>query len=128
METSESTGSNDPFFTEPYVDIDEWRDEPVRHRYVHGGFKGTQARFSIYFPPKEQYGGRFFQYIMPISGNENPAQAPDYPDPSYSLNFVFESGGYFAESNLGRLDMFPGDDPTITGYRTSAAVAEYSRV
>ncbi|MFX0051625.1 MAG: PKD domain-containing protein [Candidatus Hermodarchaeota archaeon] len=128
MKISESAETSDPLFTEPYVDIDEWRDEPVRHRYVHGGFKGTQARFSFYFPPKEQYENRFFQYIMPISGNENLAQAPDYPDPSYSLGFVFESGGYFVESNLGRLDMFPGDDPTITGYRTSAAVAKYSRV
>ena len=65
---------------------------------------------------------------MPISGNENLVQAPDYPNPSYSLGFVFESGAYFVESNLGRMDMFPGDDPTIVGYRTSAAVAKYSRV
>ena len=125
MQTSES---NDPFFAQPYVDIDEWRDEPVSHRYIHGGFKNTQARFSFYFPPKEQYENRFFQYIMPMSGNENVAQAPNYPDPPYALDFVFESGGYFVESNLGRLDMFPGDDPTIAGYRTSVAVAKYSRV
>ncbi|MFW9894934.1 MAG: PKD domain-containing protein, partial [Candidatus Thorarchaeota archaeon] len=65
---------------------------------------------------------------MPISGNENLAQKPDYSEPSYSLDFVFESGGYFVESNLGRKDMFPGEDGTITGYRTSAAVAKYSRV
>jgi len=125
MQTSETS---DLFFTEPYVDIDEWRDEPVRHRYVHGGFKNTQARFSFYFPPKEQYENRFIQYIMPMSGNENLVKAPSYPDPPYALGFVFESGGYFVESNLGRLDMFPGDDPTIAGYRTSAAVAKYSRV
>ena len=43
--------ASDPLFTEPYVDTDKWRDEPVRHRYVHGGFKGTDARFSLYFPP-----------------------------------------------------------------------------
>lgn len=127
MQTNNS-GSSDPLFTDPYIDIDEWRDEPVRHRYVHGGFKNTQARFSFYFPPKEQYEGRFFQYIMPMSGNENQVQAPSYPDPPYALGFVFESGGYFVESNLGRLDMFPGDDPTIAGYRTSAAVAKYARV
>jgi hypothetical protein len=128
MKKSESTESSDPLFTEPYIDIDEWRDEPARHRYVHGGFKGTQARFSIYFPPKEQYKGRFFQYIMAISGNENVAQAPEYPNPSYALGFNFDSGAYLVSSNLGRLDMFPGDDPTIIGYRTSAAVAKYSRV
>jgi len=65
---------------------------------------------------------------MAISGNEKAAQSPEYPDPSYALGFVFESGAYFLESNLGRKDMFPGDDPTIAGYRTSAAVAKYSRV
>ncbi len=128
MQTSEMNGSSDPLFTKPYIDIDEWRDEPLRHRYIHGGFEGTDALFSIYFPPKEQYDGRFFQYIMAISGNEKVAEAPENPDPSYALGFVFESGAYFVESNLGRKDMFPGNDPTITGYRTSAAVANYSRV
>ena len=63
-----------------------------------------------------------------MSGNENLAQNPTYPEPSHALDFVFGSGAYFIESNLGRKDMFPGDDPTIAGYRTSAAVAKYSRV
>jgi hypothetical protein len=33
----------DSLFRQPYIDVDEWRDKPVRHRYVHGGFKGTEA-------------------------------------------------------------------------------------
>jgi hypothetical protein len=115
--------SVDPLFTEPYVDLDEWRDKPVRHRYVHGGFKGTEARFSLYFPPQEQYQGRFFQPLMAVSGNENAAQSPA----SQNIGFAIASGGYMVESNLGRLGMFPGEDGTITGYRTSAAVAKYSR-
>ena len=43
-------GLTDPLFQDPYVDLDEWRDEPVRHRYVHGGFHGSDCRFSVYFP------------------------------------------------------------------------------
>ncbi len=35
-------------FKKPYVDINEWREKPVRHRYVHGGFRETETRFSIY--------------------------------------------------------------------------------
>lgn len=35
--------SKDALFSEPYIDIDEWRDTPVRHRYVHGGFKTISA-------------------------------------------------------------------------------------
>jgi hypothetical protein len=65
---------------------------------------------------------------MAISGNEKAVQNPEYPDPSYSLGFAVESGAYLVESNLGRLNMFVGDDPTITAYRTSVAVAKYSRV
>jgi len=65
---------------------------------------------------------------MAISGNENAVQNPEYPNPSYSLGFAIESGAYLVESNLGRLNMFVGDDPTITAYRASAAVAKYSRV
>jgi len=44
------------------------------------------------------------------------------------MDFAIDSGGYLVISNLGRMDMFTGDDPTIGGYRTSAAVAKYSRV
>jgi hypothetical protein len=43
----------DPIFKVPYVNADEWRDKPVRHRYVHGGFKGTEARFRSISPKEE---------------------------------------------------------------------------
>ena len=43
-----------------------------------------------------------------------------------SVPFAADSGAYLVESNLGRFDMFPGPDPTITSYRASAAVARYS--
>jgi hypothetical protein len=54
-------------FSQPFIDIDEWRDKPVRHRYVHGSFKGTDTLFSIYMPPKEQYKGRFFQPVAAVA-------------------------------------------------------------
>ena len=66
--------SGDPLYTDPYVDVDEWRDEPERHRYVHGGFRDTDLRFSMYFPPAERYEGRFYHPVMHISGNENAAR------------------------------------------------------
>src|SRR3546814_9040357 len=37
--------SHDPRYAQPYVDINELRSEPVPHRYVHGGFHGSDARF-----------------------------------------------------------------------------------
>src|SRR6056300_751073 len=121
----------DPLFARPYIDADEWRDLPVRHRYVHGGFEGTDTRFSYYFPPAEQYEGRFFQHITPVPDSENLAQ--EMPPGEYNkIGFSADSGAYFVETNGGgQVDYStPGGtrmDPTITAYRANAAAARYSR-
>jgi hypothetical protein len=117
--------SMDPLFTQPYIDIDEWRDKPERHRYVHGGFKTTELRFSMYFPPKEKYEGRFFHPVMHIAGNENAASGRLAGMDGDSLGFAFASGGYLVESNMGSLTMAGPED--ITNWRASAATAQYSR-
>ena len=49
--TATSTTVIDPEFDAPYIDVNEWRDAPVRHRYVHGGFENTETRFSFYLRP-----------------------------------------------------------------------------
>jgi hypothetical protein len=122
-------GSKDPLYTTPYIDVDEWRDQPVRHRYVHGGFEGTGCKFSYYFPPVEIYEGRFYQHLMAVSGMEKAAFEPAMEGfmIADSVQFTIDAGAYFVESNQGRTTMFPGDDPTIN-YRASAASARYSRV
>jgi hypothetical protein len=124
--------AQDPLFAQPYVDIDEWRDGPVRHRYVHGGFKGTDTRFSFYFPPKDQYQGRFFQHITPVPDSENLAQLMPV-GPYNKIGSTLASGAYFVETNGGgKIDLTKGslalNDPTITAYRANAAAAQYSRV
>ena len=123
-----TTTLKDPDYTTPYVDADEWRDEPVRHRYVHGGFEGTDLRFSCYFPPEEQYAGRFFQPILAVSGTEHAFGSSMLQGMGGSIAFAVDSGAYMVESNLGSLTPYPGDDGTVTGYRASAAAAEYSRI
>ncbi len=125
---TESMGSTDPQYTTPFVDVDEWRDEPVRHRYVHGGFEGTDLLFSFYFPPEDRYEGRFFQPIMFMSGTEHAAGTGLLAGMGATIGFAVDSGAYLVESNLGRRSPFPGDDPTVTGYRASAATARCSRV
>lgn len=122
---------SDPYFAQPYIDIDEWRDAPVRHRYVHGGFKGTDTKFSFYFPPKAQYQGRFFQHITPAPDSENLAQLM----PAGEFNKIGSSiaaGAYFVETNGGgKIDLAKGSlalsDPMITAYKANAAAAAYSR-
>ena len=127
MKGNGPTGSKDATFGAPFIDVDEWRDEPVPHRYVHGGFEGGDTLFSIYFPPAERYEGRFFQPVLPMSGIEFAASIGVLYGIAGSIEFAVDSGAYLVESNLGRKNPFPGDDPTMTGFRASAAVARYSR-
>ncbi|MFC4323708.1 hypothetical protein [Litchfieldia salsa] len=111
----------EPEFQKPYIDIDEWRAGSVRYHYIHGGFKGTEVRFSLYFPEKEDYQGRFFHFVAPIQGNEDASQ--QLKGIEDKIRFAITNGAYFVESNMGGSDA-TGD----TLYRSSAAVAEYSRV
>jgi hypothetical protein len=125
--SARTTRLTDPDYDTPFVDVDEWRDEPVRHRYCHGGFEGTDLRFSFYFPPPERYRGRFFQPLLAVSGNENAFGSGYFSGLGGGISFAIDSGGYMVESNLGRLTPYPGEDATVTGFRASAAAAEYSR-
>ncbi|GGN93588.1 hypothetical protein GCM10010112_82020 [Actinoplanes lobatus] len=114
-------------FEHPYVDVDEWRETPHPHRYVHGGFTGTETRFSIYFPPADRYQGRFFQHITPVPESEHLAQtATGQAD---KIGFAFSAGGYFLETNGGGQSGGPGSgaDPTIAGFRANAAAAAHSK-
>jgi hypothetical protein len=118
----------DSLFLQPYIDIDEWRDQPVRHRYIHGGFEGTNTRFSFYFPPKEQYQARFFQYITPFPDNENLTQGKEGEEDM--IGFAISSGAYLIETNGGGQTDFSNPratDPTIGAFRANAASAQYSR-
>lgn len=120
----------DPMFADPYIDIDEWRDAPTRHRYVHGGFRGTDARFVFFLPPAEQYEGRFFQYVSPVPVPEDQVFTQFGNDSP--IGFAFESGAYLVGSNQGgaQATAIPGSgvDPEIGAFRVSAAAANYSRV
>ena len=123
--------SEDALFARPYIDAAEWRDAPVRHFYVHGGFEGTDARFSYYFPEAGQYQGRFFQHVTPVPDSENLAQGVP-PGQDNKIGFAIASGAYFVETNGGgRIDMVAGSqalaDPTITAFRANAAAAQFSR-
>src|SRR5262249_49857911 len=106
-------------YTEPFLDVDEMRDTPAPHRYVHGGFNGTELLFSFYFPPKDKYEGRFFQPLQAVSGNDN--MAPMGMNQASGAGVALASGGYLVESNQGARNMFGGSA------EANAAVAQYSR-
>ena len=141
--------SEDPRFNQAYIDSREWRDEPAdapvfpgtvttqhggaapfkaRHLYIHGGFTGTDAKFSFCFPPEGEYRGRFFQATHQLlAGEEATAR---------NVAFALASGGYSVQTNMGGSDnprtaeqTTSGEyDTTIRGYRVNAAAAKFSRV
>lgn len=117
----------DPLYTEPYLDVDEARDTPSPHRYLHGGFTGTALKFSIYLPPHHRYAGRFFQPVLPISGFENASTMGMLDGMAGTIGFAHDSGAILVESNMGTPTPHPGDDPTIPGFRGSAATARFAR-
>ena len=128
MEDKLYVPAEDPYFRDPYIDVEEWRDTLVRHYYVHGGFHGTdingenEARFALYFPEKEKYEGRFFQYLSPAPESENATESQTGED--NKIAFALTHGAYFVVSNQGGF-MLGGDSSRL--YKVCANTAEYSR-
>jgi len=121
--------SIDPQFNQPWIEVDEWRQAPEPHRYVHGGFKGTDARFSFYFPPAERYQKRFFHNTYPLALSADVGPFPiEFDVATGDLGFTFDSGAYYVQTNLGGADRAPPADPAIAAYRVNAAAAKFSRV
>jgi hypothetical protein len=116
----------DGVFAEPFIDRDEWRDEPLRHRYVHGGFAGTDTLFSIYLPPPSRYGGRFLNHLQGGWGGDE----TDAAGPFGVLRFaVEECGAFVVESNQGRRGGMMGPplrDLEICHYQANEAAARFA--
>jgi hypothetical protein len=129
MTTPVTADSIDPVYADPFVDVDEERREPVPHRYVSGGFRGTQARFSFYFPPAGQYEGRFFHNTYPMATSSDIGPFPiEFEVATGDLGFTLDSGAYYVQTNNGGLFRAAGTDPAIAAYRVNAAAAKFSRV
>jgi len=44
---AEAAPAIDPLFKQPYIDVDEWRDKPVRHRYNNSAIDTSQTAGAI---------------------------------------------------------------------------------
>ena len=121
----------DAFFGRPFIDADEQRGEGTLYRYIHGGFEGTDTRFTYCFPSTEHYRGRLFQPLEGANaGHENVNAGPLGPITG-GLEMTFRLGGYCVESNMGHIgdveDPKAGPDPTIYGFRAAAESARFSK-
>ncbi|MCW2662229.1 MAG: hypothetical protein JWP83_3381 [Mycobacterium sp.] len=121
----------DDFFGAPYVDVDEWLKSPVPHRYVHGGFSGTDTRFAFRFPPDELYQGRLYQPLEGANAGHEDVTSGPLGSVTGGPEGIFRLGGYVVESNMGHIgdvkDAKAGDDPTIYGWRAAAESARFSK-
>jgi Tannase and feruloyl esterase len=121
---------HDRSFGAPFIDEDLHRDAPLPHRMVHGGFAGTDTRFTCYFPVAG-WGGRMFQPIE--GGHGGHERSHDHPMLAElsGLPMVARLGGYMVESNQGHIgdavDPAAGDDPTLYGHRASAEAGRFSK-
>lgn len=139
--------SEDPLFNDPYVDVEEWRDTPmpapnplgattqqtaeefpVRHLYVHGGFRGTDLKFTISFPPPEKYQGRFYQPTHQLLTSEitQPRNVAMAVAAGAYIVQTNQGGSAIARTSEGALQA--GYDSSIGSYRANAAAAKYSRI
>jgi len=120
--------SADPEFNRPFIAVNEERTGPVPHRYVNGGFEGTHARFSFYFPPEAQYQGRFFHNTYPMAITSDIGPFPiEFEVATGDLGFTIDSGAAYVQTNNGGVFRAAGIDPAIAAYRVNAAAAKFSR-
>jgi len=115
------------------VDVEEMRTRvlydgtELAYRYVHGGFKAKKVKFSFCFPRRDAYKGRFFQYLSPFPGPDEEMASLNKKGADDMIGFSLLNGAYFVESNMGSVVMFGPNGDNKDRWKSSAAVAEYSR-
>lgn len=124
---------SDPDYKDAYIDLKEMRvrvledGTQIPYHYVHGGFKKKGVKFSFCFPEKEQYKGRFFHYLSPFPGPDEEVASLTREGADDHIAFSLVNGAYFVESNMGSTAMFGATGDAQLVWKSSAAVAEYSR-
>lgn len=124
---------DDPKMQKMVIDTQEKRERTladgtkVPHLYVHGAIPENEIKFILCIPEKENYEGRFFQYLSPFPGPDEEVASLDKTGEDDRIAFALTHGAYFVESNMGSKFAFGGAaDPTLC-WKASAAVAEHSR-
>jgi hypothetical protein len=128
---SDSYVVTDDFFGQPWIDIDEWREKPAPHRHLHGGFNGTDTRFTFYFPPVEGYRGRMYTPLEGANAGHEDSFGNEHGNLLGGLDMIIRLGGYMVESNMGHIgDVFDpkaDQDQTVYAFRAAAESARFSK-
>lgn len=106
------------------IDTQQWRDEPIKHLYIHGTLNGDTA-FHVFLPERAQWQGRLLQFLQGgLGGSENAGVQMGYH--AYAL----ANGAIYVESNQGHIgsSFYEADDtPTELAYEASYAVVQYAK-
>ncbi len=119
----------DPRYSKPYIDADEMRERSMPggskkpFRYVHGGFEGTNAKFVFCFPRKEDFKGRFYQYLCPFPGPDEEVASLARSGEDDTIAFCLTYGAYFVETNMESASAFGGHPDPHKIWQSSAAAA-----
>lgn len=133
MEKQIYDAKSDSDYQKPYIDTDETRERvmpdgsSIPYRFVHGGFRETDVKFSFCFPLREQFRGRFYQYLCPFPGPDEEMASFERRGEDDIIAFCLENGAYFIETNMGSSSAFGGNPDAKKLWKSSAAAAEYSR-
>ena len=123
----------DEEFRKGYIDVEEDRirklkdGSEVPYHYMHGGFEGTDVRFSYCFPMKEKYEERFFQHLSPFPGPKEELASLPATGEDDKVGFAITHGAYFVETNMGSKAIFSNSPDKTMTHRSNAATAEFSR-
>lgn len=124
---------DDPKMQKMVIDTQEKRERElsdgtkIPFLYIHGSIPDNEIKFILCIPGKDQYEGRFFQYLSPFPGPDEEVASLKKTGEDDAVAFALTHGAYFVESNMGSKFAFGGAaDPTLC-WKASAAVAEHSR-
>jgi hypothetical protein len=103
------------------IDTQEWRDQPVRHLYIHGTLNGD-TRFRVCLPEASAWRGRVIQYLEgALGGYELTGDA----------GLALRHGAVYVESNQGHRGKVAtnsaNDTPTELLYEASYATLQYAK-
>src|ERR1700722_7538993 len=119
--------------TSPHIDVGEGREAPHPHHYVHGGFAGTDTRFSVNFPTPAEYADRFITVVEGGQAGHEVRAAKLTGDALPSIAWAFSCGAYLVESNGGHIASGAvaltqiRHDIAVTAYEATAAATRYAR-
>ena len=89
-----------PDVQDAFIDMDEWRDAPVRHRYVHGGLRGRRDPLLVLLPARRAVRGSLLPSGAADVGHRVRGDDRRASTASGSIEFAVDSGAYLVESNM----------------------------